>query len=51
MEEALRKIAIAISDVDICGEGGCPCKKDCDVYSNEACINRIIDWMKSVIDK
>lgn len=51
MEEALRKMAIAISSVDICGDGCCPCKKDCNVYSDEECVKRIVDWMKSVIEE
>lgn len=48
MEEALKKIAEAISNKCV---GGCPCRNGCEVYSDEECINRIIDWIKSVIGK
>ena len=47
-KEGLLKIAYAIKEK--CGESSCPCKKDCDVYSDEACIERIIEWLESVLD-
>ncbi len=48
IDEMLMKIAIAIEEK--CGSGGCPIKKGCEVYSDEDCINNIVDWLKSVID-
>ena len=48
MDEILMKIAIAIEDQ--CGSGGCPCKKGCTVYSDEECVDRIIAWLKSLIE-
>ena len=47
MDEMLMKIAVAIEEK--CGEGSCPCKCGCEVFSDEDCIDRIIDWLKSVI--
>ena len=47
-KEGLLKIAYAIKEK--CGESSCPCRKDCDVYSDEACIKRIIEWLESVLD-
>lgn len=43
--DALEDAATAISDM--CGYADCPCSKNCDVYSDEECIDRIIDWFKS----
>ena len=50
MEEILRKIAVDIAN-NKCGIGNCPCFKDCDVYSDEECINRIMDYFKSVVEE
>ena len=47
MDDMLMKIAIAIEEK--CGEGSCPCKKGCNVFSDEDCLDRIINWLKSVI--
>lgn len=49
MDEMLMKIAIAIEEK--CGDMGCPCKEGCNVFSDEDCIDRIIDWLKSVIEQ
>lgn len=40
-QDALSHVAKIISDA--CGGGACPFRKDCDVYSDEACIERIIE--------
>ena len=32
-----------------CGSGGCPFKEDCEVYSDKACIERIIENFKLCI--
>ena len=48
LEEILRKIAIDICE-NKCGGGGCPCKEGCDVYSDEDCINRIMNYFKFFI--
>ena len=34
------RIAKAIKEK--CGEGYCPCRKDCEVYSDIDCIDRIM---------
>ena len=47
MEEVLKKIAIDISN-NKCGAGLCPCLKECEVYSDEECVNRIMNYFKSV---
>ena len=47
-EELLKKIAIAISDIDVCGDGGCPCKKNCEVYEDNECVERIMKWLRYV---
>lgn len=49
MEEILRKIAIDIAN-NKCGSGNCPCYKECDVYSDEDCIDRIMNYFKSVAE-
>lgn len=49
MDDMLMKIAIAIEEK--CGDGACPCKKDCKVFTDEDCINRIINWLQSVIEE
>lgn len=38
---ALRDVATFICK-QACGDGGCPFKRDCEVYSDKACIERII---------
>lgn len=43
-EDAVENMAKVISEE--CGKGGCPFNKDCDVYSDKECINRIIDCFK-----
>lgn len=48
MEEVLLKIAKAIEKQ--CGNGGCPCHENCDVYSDEDCMNRIINWLLSIVE-
>lgn len=48
-EKILKKIAIAISDIDVCGNGGCPCKKNCEVYGDNECIERIMNWLRYVV--
>lgn len=48
-KDILMKMAIAIKEK--CGDGSCPCKNGCNVYSNEDCIDRIINWLKSAIEK
>lgn len=47
VEEILRKIAIDIEE-NKCGYGECPCYRDCEVYSNKECIDRIMNYFKSV---
>ena len=47
-KEGLLKIAYAIKEK--CGESSCPCRKDCDVYSDEACIERITEWLEFVLN-
>lgn len=49
IESALKKIAIEISE-NKCDDSACPCQKDCNVFTNEECVDRIIDWFKSVIE-
>jgi hypothetical protein len=49
MDEILMKIAVAIEEK--CGDGSCPCKEGCNVFLDEDCIDRIITWLKSVIEK
>lgn len=46
-EDALENVATIICN-EACGNG-CPCKKGCDVYSDQACIERIIEYFKSKI--
>lgn len=46
-EDTLRNVAIMISDN--CGRNVCPFWRDCDVYSDEECIKRIIECFKSEI--
>ena len=41
--DALKNVANLISEE--CGNGGCPFKTDCDVYSDKACIERIIGFL------
>lgn len=48
MEKILRSIAKGIETK--CGGGGCPCHEGCDVYSDEECINRIVGWLKEMIE-
>lgn len=43
--DALEDAATAISNM--CGYVDCPCSKNCNVYSDEECIDRIIGWFKS----
>lgn len=48
-EDALEHVATII-----CNEacyGGCPCKKGCEVYSDKACIDRIIEYFKLKIER
>ena len=40
--DALKNVATFICE-EACGDGGCPFKKDCDVYSDKACIERIVE--------
>lgn len=49
VEDILRKIAIDIAN-NKCGIGNCPCHEYCDVYSDKECINRIMEYFKSVAD-
>lgn len=42
--DALKNVAAIISEE--CGNGGCPCKDGCEVYSDKDCIKRIIDWFE-----
>lgn len=48
MEEILMKIAKGIEIK--CGAGGCPCREGCDVYSDKACFDRIVSWLKEMIE-
>ena len=48
LEEAFRKIAVDISEYK-CGGGGCPCYETCVVYTDEECINKLMDYFKYVI--
>lgn len=45
-KEMIHKIALKISNM--CGSGCCPAKNDCKVYSDKACIERIINWLEEV---
>ena len=47
IEEMLTKIAIAIEEK--CGAGCCPCLEDCNVYSDEECFDKLMNWLKSAI--
>ena len=49
-EDALENVATIICN-EGCGNGGCPCKKGCEVYSDQACIERIIEYFKSKIQR
>ena len=49
-KEMLMKIARAIATVDICGDDACPAKNGCEVYSDKECIDRIMSWLKSVVE-
>lgn len=49
MEETLMKLAKAIEKG--CGKGYCPCEEDCCVYTYEECMNRIINWLKTVLEE
>lgn len=48
LEEILKKIAVGIYK-NKCADGMCPCSEGCEVYSNEDCVNRIMDYLKSCI--
>ena len=48
MEEILMKIAKGIETK--CGGGGCPCEEGCEVYSDEDCLDRIVAWLKEMIE-
>lgn len=47
MEDMLKKIAVAIQEE--CGEGHCPCYEKCNAYTNEECMNEIMNWLNDVI--
>lgn len=49
-ENILIKIAKDISK-NHCGGIGCPCKEYCDVYSDQECIDRIMHWLRSVVEE
>lgn len=49
LEEVLREIAVDICE-NKCGGGGCPCKEGCDVYSDKDCVDRIMNYFKSVAE-
>ena len=49
MDEMLTKIAIAIEEK--CGAGCCPLREDCNVYSDEECIDQLVNWLRSVIQE
>lgn len=44
-EEMLSKIASAISNSDC----NCPCSEGCHVTTDEACLERIMNWLIEVI--
>lgn len=46
--DALKNVATFISE-EACGIGGCPFKKDCEVYSNKECTERIIECLNERI--
>ena len=46
-KDDLIKIANAIKEK--CGEGCCPCRIDCEVYTDKDCLKRIIDWLESIV--
>lgn len=48
MEEILMKIAKGIETK--CGGGGCPCEEGCEVYSDKDCLDRIVAWLKVMIE-
>ena len=48
MEEILMKIAKGIETK--CGRGDCPCKEGCEAYSDKDCFDRIIAWLKEMIE-
>lgn len=47
VEEILMKIA---KGIETKGCGGCPCHKGCDVNSDEACLDRIVAWLKEMTE-
>lgn len=49
MEEILMKLAKKIEKG--CGTGLCPCSEDCCVYTDEECMDRIINWLKTVLEE
>ena len=48
-EDAIKDMANIICRK--CGYGGCPFKDGCEVYSDEACIERIITGFKKKVNK
>ena len=48
IEETFKKIAIDIEE-NKCGLGNCPCLMNCDVFTKEECIDRIIHYLKSFV--
>ena len=48
MEEILIKIAKGIETK--CGGNGCPCHKGCYANSDKECLDRIIAWLKEIIE-
>lgn len=49
MDEILMKLAKKIETK--CGAGLCPCSEDCCVYTDEECMDRIINWLKTVLEE
>lgn len=48
-EDAFKDIAKIICEA--CGNGGCPFKEGCEAYSDQACLERIIECFKLKINK
>jgi hypothetical protein len=48
VEEILKKIATGIETT--CGIDICPCREGCHVYSDEECMDRIVSWLRLMME-